>query len=57
MIGIAFIPSENQSAEIESEQLEGAYLVYEQGGFRIREFFVKDDYEVLQYFEYEGEDE
>lgn len=53
---IVYIPHENVMGEIVSEQLHGAYIKYHLGGFDRIEFMTTDDYESMDYFEYE-EDE
>ena len=52
-----YIPSENTMGEIVSEQLHGAHIKYVHGGFEITEFMTADDYEILDYFDFEEEDE
>lgn len=52
-----YIPYENVMGEIVSEQLHGAMIKYYLGGFERIEFMTSDDYEVLEYFDYDEETE
>lgn len=52
---MVYIPSENVMGEIVSEQLHGAYVRYYMGGFEITEYMTADDYDLLDYFEYDEE--
>lgn len=54
---VVFIPYENIMGEIVSEQLHGAYIKYYLGGFERIEFMTSEDYEVLDYFAYDEENE
>lgn len=54
---MVYIPSENVMGEIVSEQLYGAVVKYNLGGFEWSEYLTVDDYEVLDYFNFEEEDE
>jgi len=47
----------NLQGEIVSEQLYGAYIKYMMGGFETTEFMSSEDYEILNYFNYEEDDE
>lgn len=50
---MVYIPYENVMGEIISEQLHGAYVKYVLGGFERIEFMTSEDYELLEYFDYE----
>lgn len=50
---VVYIPDENVMGEIVSEQLHGALIKYYLGGFERTEYMTADDYEVLEYFEFE----
>lgn len=54
---VVYIPDENIMGEIVSEQLHGALIKYHLGGFERTEYMTADDYEVLEYFEFEEGDE
>lgn len=53
---MVYIPSENTMGEIVSQQLHGALIKYNLGGFEYQEYLTADDYEILDYFNFE-EDE
>lgn len=53
---MVYIPSENVMGEIVTEQLHGAIVRYYLGGFEYQEFMTADDYEVLDYFDYDEEE-
>lgn len=53
---MVYIPSENVMGEVVSEQLHGALIKYNLGGFEYREYLTADDYEVLDYFSEEGDE-
>lgn len=52
---MVYIPHENVMGEIVSEQVHGAYVKYNLGGFERTEFMTADDFELLDYF-IEGEE-
>lgn len=52
---MVYIPYENVMGEIVSEQVHGAYIKYNLGGFERTEFMTADDFELLDYF-IEGEE-
>jgi hypothetical protein len=53
---LVYIPSENVMGEVISEQLHGAVVRYYLGGFKFEEFMTDEDFEELDYFNYqEGE--
>jgi len=54
---VVYIPFENVMGEIVSEQLHGAYIKYQLGGFERIEFMTADDFELLDYFSFDEEGE
>lgn len=54
---IVYIPFHNIQGEIVSEHLHGAEVRYVLGGFSVQEFLTADDYEILDYFDFEEDDE
>lgn len=50
---MVYIPLHNLMGEIVSEQWQGAMIRYYLGGFEVTEFMTADDYELMEYFDYE----
>lgn len=54
---MVYIPSENIMGEVVNEQLHGAMIKYSLGGFEITEYMSDEDYEIMDDFIYQGEDD
>ena len=54
---MVYIPSENIMGEIVSEQLHGAMVRYQLGGFEHTEYMSDEDYEEMDDFSYQIEDD
>lgn len=54
---MVYIPSENIMGEIVNEQLHGAMIRYTLGGFEVTEYMSDEDYEIMDDFTYEYEDD
>lgn len=51
-----YYPAENIMVEVVEQQLHQAKVRYTMGGFLVEEWLTDEDYEEMQYFEYEGDE-